>query len=88
MDLSFGLGRARHRAAPVLLDYPQLTAIVTAIQAASRTAQVENGLCRGAAAAATPVDKLVALFACGADWIAAAQALGGSFNPAAAGRAP
>ena len=86
MDLSFGRKRKRRTAVPVRLDYPRLTAIVAAAQAASATAGIEGRLSREGGAQVTPVEELVAMLESGAGWIEAAHALGGSFHPGVAQR--
>ena len=88
MDLSFGRGRRGHAAEPVRLDYPRLIAILVALQAASRSAQVESALAAPAAGPASPVDRLVALLNRAPGYAAAARAPGGSFNPSVAGGSP
>lgn len=87
MDLSFGRTRKRRTAAPVRLDYPRLTAIVAAAQAASATAGVEGRLSQHGSARVTPVEGLVALLESDAGWMEAARALRGSFHPGVAGQA-
>ncbi len=88
MDLSFGRKRRRRTAAPVRLDYPRLTAILAAAQANSATARIEGCLSHGGGAQITPVDGLVALLESGSGWSEGARAMGGSFHPGVAGRAP
>ena len=83
MDLSFGRARRRRAIAPLRLDYPRLIAILSAAQAASRTAEIDGRLARLGAGVPRPLEELVALLDPGGQ-VAGAGALNGSFNPGVA----